>query len=89
MKIPLDAPKPFDYSLSMGTRHTSRTAFADWLETTGLSYREAAELLGKSEQMIRYLEAGKSPRGQCVPQTDTRRLMMAIARDQDVSPWPV
>lgn len=65
------------------------TEFAKWRRQVGLSFKEAAEMLGMTEQMVRYLEAGRSPRGVCVPQTDTRRLMTAIAKNADVTPWPV
>jgi len=65
------------------------TDFARWRRQVGLSIDEAADLLGLTGQMVRYLDAGKSPRGACLPQKDTRRLMTAIARKADVTPWPI
>lgn len=68
---------------------TDMTDFAKWRRQMGLSFDEAADLLGMTSQMVRYLDAGRSPRGVCLPQNGTRRLMTAIANKADVTPWPI
>jgi hypothetical protein len=65
------------------------TEFYKWRQALGLSIDEAAEVLGKSKMMVYYLDRGHSPRGECVPQFDTRCLMSVLASGQRPEPWPV
>lgn len=71
------------------TNEAPPTDFARWRRQVSLSIDQAADLLGLTGQMVRYLEHGRSPRGVCLPQTDTRRLMTAIAKKADITPWPI
>ena len=68
----------------------TRTAFSAWREACGLDIDECAEMLGKTKQMVLYLEHGRTSDGRpVVPQIDTRKLMTAIFKGIDLKAWPI
>ena len=71
--------------------YRTKTAFGRWMADCGIETdAEASQMLGLSPIMIRYLREGVSPRGECVPQKDTRLLMTAIFEGmRALKPWPV
>jgi hypothetical protein len=71
------------------SRNSRKTPFSAWRKACGLSLEEAAAVLGKTKQMIIYLDEGISPRGACVPQVDTRLLMTAAYKGFPLKPWPI
>lgn len=77
-------------SHSISAKFRETTAFHQWRQQVNLSVGQAAVLLGKTRQMVRYLDAGRTNDGRrVVPLLDTRRLMSAVARGIDLAPWPI
>jgi transcriptional regulator with XRE-family HTH domain len=76
--------------LTIDAAKRNHTAFAAWREACGLSIEQTCELLGKTRQMVVYLECGVTHDGRPVrPQLDTRKLMTAAAKGLVLEPWPL
>ena len=72
------------------TETKTRTAFSAWRDAVGLDLDECAVMLGKTRQMVIYLDQGHTSDGRpVVPQLDTRKLMTAIFKGLDLKPWPI
>ena len=65
-----------------------KTSFAVWLEYTGLSITQAAEMLDLKRNRVAAYKRGRTnkPVMSAIPDRRTRLAMAAIA--MDVEPWP-